>query len=752
MKIITEKGVFDLTEDFTIQIDNKSPINNDEASQSVPVTVPATPNNSRITDFPFRPDLAVVPMGGDAPCIVQDGSYRRKGQMHVVSAGHQEGITLNIGFDNAEAYAKWKSSYMQDLPNLPVLNYGSAAQACQVLERIMAEPSRSNDMAVFPVLVSATTKNGVRYAEYLNLIEEDGNGYYSLIYQQRTVQILYNDTPINTTLPTGYGCTPFLYVGKILEVLFGTLGYQIRKNPFREDPELATLVVLNNTVDAAVTGTISYADLMPSVSVEDFLQALYMRFGMVYQLENETNTVRIELIRDILDAETQINMSDYETARPVVTFTDKKQVKLTQGLTFAEDTQDRYEDFRKGQASLSSCKVLNSSFIPTSMFIELTTGNIYKWDGDNSVYEGQSANFFRWDRQTKGVEVEDIVGVDEAVKMVWELGIPMPKYPAGYAHRHTYIKSTSDSMKDDTDTDTPLVFLLALPITNRKMNIVQEEKTVLGGTIMPYDCAGNRIQIDGKDFSFTLLMTFADGTFATFWKKYDAVLRHAANEIETEVKLPVHELMTINMLNPISYLGQRLLPDTISFSLPGGSKIKAKVKMRSLNLIGPYNLEEEQGLSGATPGGEGGGEVIPETSLAWRETGNNLDQRAAYVINAKMAEFNTKPVKGWTYAGYHWATMWYWYDVQKQNNGIDTYSYNNPQTDNYLKDYPPEQVGQTLSRTYTAKVLFSVWGRKYYSESEEEPWPGSQSYQYDDIYESFGETFTYTVDFEAVEV
>ena len=71
MKILTEKGVLDLTEDFSIQIDNKSPINNDQASQSVPVTVPATPNNARITDFPFRPDLAVVPMGGDAPCVVQ---------------------------------------------------------------------------------------------------------------------------------------------------------------------------------------------------------------------------------------------------------------------------------------------------------------------------------------------------------------------------------------------------------------------------------------------------------------------------------------------------------------------------------------------------------------------------------------------------------------------------------------------------------------------------------------------------------
>lgn len=754
MKILTKKGALDLSADFSIQIDNKSPINNDEASQSVPVTIPATPKNARITDFPFRPDLAIVPMGGDAPCAIQDGSYRRTGQMHVVSASRKAGITINIGFDNAEAYAKWKSSYMQELPDLPVIPLGSAAQAAVQLERIMADPDLSDDMAVFPVLVSATAKNGVRYAEYLNLIEEDGDGYYHLVYESRTVQVLYNDNPVNTTLPTGYGCTPFLYVGKILEVLFDTLGYKVRKNPFREDPELSRIVVLNNTADAIVTGNLYYADLMPSVSVEDFLQALYMRFGMVYQLENETNTVRIELIRDLLETDAQINISDFEIGRPTVTFTDKKQVKLTPGLTFADDNiQERYEDFRKGQAALSSCKVLSGSFIPTSMFIELTTGNIYKWDGDNNIYQGQSANFFRWDRQTKGVEAEDIVSVDEAVQMVKEFATPTPKYPAGYAHRHTYIRSTSDSVKDDTGTDTPLVFLLALPIVTRKMRIAQAEKTVLGGTIMPYDVEGNRIKIGGKDFSFTLLMTFSDGIFATFWKKYDAILRHAANEIETEVRLPVFDLMTLNMLDPMLYHGQRLLPDTVSYSLPGGSKVKANVKMRSLNLVGSFNLAEEQGLSTATPGEEGGGgEVIPETSLAWKVKRSYLEDNASTVIQERLEEYNTEPVNGWTYAGYHWGTMWYWYEYEWQNNGIDSYNYTNPYNDDYLKNNPPTEAGQTLRRTYTAKQFFSVWGKKYYSEQAEEPWPGSQSYPYNDFYDSFGDEYNYAVEFEAVEI
>lgn len=745
MKIFTEKGTLDLTEDFSIQIDNKSPISNDQASQSVPVTIPATPNNAKITGFPFRPDLAEIPMGGDAPCVLQDGSYRRTGQMHVVSASRKDGITINIGFDNAEAYAKWKNSNMQDIPNLPVVDYSTASNAGAALETLMANPGNSQDLAVFPVLVSSKVKDTVTYNEYLNEIAES-NGSFHLVYNSRTVSVLYNDTPVNTYLPTGYGCTAFLFVGKVLELLFDYLGYQISKNPFRDDPELARVVVLNNTADAIVTGKLHYADLMPSISVEDFMQSLYVRFGMIYQLDNDTKSVRIDLIRDILNANPQINISEFKTAYPIVTFTEKKQIKLTQGLSFTSDIKnERYEDFRKGQGTLNSCKVLDGSFIPTSMFIELRTGKIFKWDTDNSFYNGQSASFFRWDRQTKGVTEEDLASVDEAIEMIVKDGAPLPKYMAGYTHRHTFVRSMNDSVKDKEDTDTPLAFLLALPVISRQMAVANASVTVLAGTVMPYDAAGNRVQINGVDFSFSLLMTFSDGIFATFWQKYDAILRHSANEIETEVRLPAHRLMNINMLDPFMYEGQKLLPDTVSFSLPGKGNITASVKMRTIKLVGEFNLAEEQGIID-------GVEVIPDTSLAWKVKRSYLYDNASAVIRDKLAEYNTQPIYDWTYAGYHWAEMWYWYEYYWLNNGVDDSNYAGIEEDDYLRNNPPTEVGQTLRRAYIAKVFFSVWGKKYYSEQAETPSPGAQNYPYNDFYESFSEAYNYDVEFEAVEV
>ena len=756
MKILTEKGVLDLTEDFSIQIDNKSPINNDQASQSVPVTVPATPNNARITDFPFRPDLAVVPMGGDAPCVVQDESYRRTGQMHVVSASKKDGITINIGFDNAEVYAKWKNSYMQELSDLPVIDYGSASAAGAALETLMANPGNSQDIAVFPVLVDHKVKNGVAYRKYLNEIAED-NGSYHLVYNSRTVNVLYNDTPVSTFLPTGYGCTAFLFVGKILEMLFNNLGYQISKNPFRQDPELARIVILNNTADAIVTGKLYYADLLPSITVEDFMQSMFVRFGMIYQLDNDTKTVRIETIRDILKAQPQINISDFKTALPIVTFTEKKQIKLTQGISFASDIKaERYEEFRKGQGNLTSCKVNDGTFVPTSMFIELRTGNIYKWDSENTLYNVQSASFFHWERKTKGVAEEDLVSVDEAVEMMVQDGAPMPKYMAGYTHKHTYIQSTDDSVKDKDDTETPLVFLLALPVISRQMAIANDSVPVLAGTIMPYDAAGERIKINNVDFSFSLLMTFNDGIFATFWQAYDAILRHSANEVETEIKLPAHNLMDINMLDLFMYEGQKLLPDTISFTLPGKGEIKALVKMRTTNLTGDFNLAEEQGIVSADDeGGGGGGQVIPETSYAWREASSTLEEEADHMVQSRLNSYNTTPQKGYDSRGNY---CWYWYRVNWDHKYIDTWNYENPSTDTYLKENPPTALGQQTAGFYDAKVYYDITGQMYksyiqYSEDEIlPPDPAMGGYDSEDVYASYSDEFSYIVSFEAVEV
>ena len=62
LKIKTNKGYLDLGGDFTVQIDEKSPVMNDRGSQTVPVTVPCTANNAKIKGFAHRLDMGIKEM------------------------------------------------------------------------------------------------------------------------------------------------------------------------------------------------------------------------------------------------------------------------------------------------------------------------------------------------------------------------------------------------------------------------------------------------------------------------------------------------------------------------------------------------------------------------------------------------------------------------------------------------------------------------------------------------------------------
>ena len=319
LKIKTNKGYLDLGGDFTVQIDEKSPVMNDRGSQTVPVTVPCTGNNAKITGFAHRLDMGIKPMNEDQACTVLDGAYKRTGKINIVSAGKKEGITLNIGFDNSEAYSAWKAKKLNAI-TLPVKEYSSVNSLCAHLQQVLG--GYQTDYAVFQIMTGNESKDGRPYPKYLNYITpvSEGSKVYKLRYQARTETFLVNGTPTEVTLPEGYGVTAFLYVWRVLELIFSEFGYTITENPFKTDRELYNLVILNNAADCCVKSKLSYADLMPDCTVEEFLNALYVRFGLVYIVSSDTRTATLRLIRDIVDDVPDSDLSRSLTDEPLITY------------------------------------------------------------------------------------------------------------------------------------------------------------------------------------------------------------------------------------------------------------------------------------------------------------------------------------------------------------------------------------------------------------------------------------------------
>lgn len=588
LKIKTNKGYLDLGGDFTVQIDEKSPVMNDRGSQTVPVTVPCTGNNAKITGFAHRLDMGVKPMNEDQACTVLDGVYKRTGKINIVSAGKKEGITLNIGFDNSEAYSAWKAKKLNAI-TLPVKEYSSVNSLCAHLQQVLG--GYQTDYAVFQIMTGNDSKDNQSYPKYLNYITpvSEGSKVYKLRYQARTETFLVNGTPTAVTLPEGYGVTAFLYVWRVLELVFSEFGYTITENPFKTDKQLYNLVILNNAADCCVKGKLSYADLMPDCTVEDFLNALYVRFGLVYNVSSDTKTATLRLIRDIVDDVPDIDLSRSLTDEPLITYETARQMKLSAKTSFtgAAPSVERFEDYLKDQEVARLARVDVSQRV-IHLNYEETTGRWFKWDEDNKRLTYSSSSFFSWDRKSDSIEDNELTSDDECVPMDFAPNdILSPQYLADYVHRYTYLKTSSNNDDEDSEkVETPLSFVFAFTSS-------QNSKYPFG-SVLPYTSEGEEVILkDGSKHTISLLFQYKNGLFINFWKKYDAIIRHSFNQVEANTLLPVHQLMSMDILTPVALRGQYLLFDGLSYSLPANKIVPVDLTLRTLRLIAPYNLDEE---------------------------------------------------------------------------------------------------------------------------------------------------------------
>lgn len=691
LKIKTNKGYFDLGGDFTIQIDEKSPVMNDRGSQTVPITVPYTPNNAKLTGFAHRTDLCNKPLADDATCTVLDGVYKRSGKINIVSAGKKEGTTLNIGFDNSEAYSAWKAKKLNSM-ELPVKEYGSVTSLCTHLLQVLN--GYKTDYAVFQIMTANESKDGVYYPKYLNYIyPAEGSTLYKLRYEARTETFLVNDVPTETTLPAGYGISAFLYVWRVLELIFLEFGYSIIENPFKTDKELSRLVILNNAADCCVKGILNYADLMPDCTVEQFLNALNVRFGTVYNVSSDTKTATVRLIRDIVKSSPDIDFSNMITSYPVTTFETAKQIKLSAKTSFtgAAPSVERFEDYIKDHQNIAKLNRVDPSKRVNYLNYEKTTAKWYKWDSDNNRIIFSSSSFFNWDRRTNNIEDNELSSDDECVPMEFAANnILTPQYLASYVHRYTYLKNnnSSSSNENSESEETPLSFAFSY--------VGSSNCNYSFGSSLPIAPNGENVRFyDGSEHKISLLFQFDNGLFINFWKEYDAILRHSFNKIDMDVLLPIHSIAKIDLLNTVLLHGQILLPDSFSYSLPANKLVPVDLTLRTLRLIAPYNLDEEHNIPN-----------FGNALFIWEFRSSNVESAKENernrILKQARDEWNTTSTA-----------------VSEMKSIVYSFEgYTTRNDDKYLVDNYPEKAELTLQRIYKCKATAIV--SVYYS-------PGSHS-------------------------
>lgn len=755
IEIQTNGRTLDLPENFSIDIEDSNPIFNDRGSQSVPASIPASKLNVRILDFPNRIDAGTDPNSPERNVILSDGSYIRTGTMNITNAGNKEGITFNIGFDNSTAYAKWQGKKLNELSTLPVYTPQDQQDGYPVdwlLNELYTlykySRPKIDDLAVFPVAVNveSNTANDVekKYWEVLNIVGEHG------LSQPTAVKRIVDGELTDISVPEGYCVSPFVRVWRVLEFVFRDLNLNITANPFRDDTELARLVVLNNAADSVCKGVLSYADLMPDCTVEEFLNALWTRFGLTYNIDFNHRTVKLVLIRDIIKDSSQAVLDSNTAGLPLINHLTPQYIKLSAKTSIegAAPGVERFEDFVKGLditdihlgANVSEWQMIgsqddpkwdgdiredwfdhdqdhdedhdpddghddqgmrmvaheggNNNNVESSMLAkEFITGMWYRLDSSNGKVQQSSSSFFNWDPNTPGLEPLELSSVDECVPVCRVSNIDTGAGNAFNDYCPTYLFGArhyhsfiKGSDSGDAGATTPLSFMFAYTKNNKTF-----------GRINPEGEDGQKITLDdGTTPAISLLFQFSDGLFAKFWSGYDELLRHGSRSVEIDMVFDKTQINRLDLLKPVMLHSVRCLIDKMNYSLPSGKSIPLSLTLRTIQTQGDYDIVNEQN--------------IPTFAAALRHLQWLLESETfGESLNTEQAkaEAATRFV---TTNGYepHGVEGDY-YCVDARSSVITGYSRLNPtwQTDDTL--IMPTRYGQKLIRKYKARIYYNIY-------------------------------------------
>lgn len=587
LRIDTASGTYDMPSSFGIDVEDTSPIFNEQGSRTVATELPHSARNAKLTKYIYRLDNALSP-ASDTQVSIHDGPYRRKGTMNIIQIS-KKNSTANIGFDESEIYSLMSSVSLRSLDGLPILQpSGGVTDLIYHMNEVMSE-KRAEPFHVFQICVAlpSTESNGVEhfYPEYLNKEISGGMNDYILDASARTETYLIDSSVVETKLPAGYGITGFLKVSWILNKIFEHFGYTLEDNPFENDPQLSRLVVLNNSADAIVKGSLNYVDMLPDCTVNEFLQALYCRFGNVYFINGQSKTVRCKLIDEIVSSPGSDDWSNLKASNPTIYVNEPKQLKLSAATSI------------NGAATVISANPATDSFkkfllkYDNTVSSSLGQGYLSYWSPTGTFYErgivsGErksiSSDFFPWD-QGDTISYEDISSIDECLPMKADGpddGLHCPAYLFGKQHKYTNIESSDVEIDAEETFNTPLCFCFKVPPSAWNYPI---------GSPRCYTPSGNLI----PGFEFSMTFVGDHGLFNRFWRKYDAILRWSNNTVETNINLH-HAISSVDMSKPIVIDGQRLLVDTVRYTLPLKRSQPATVRLRTLRLLQPYNLSDQQ--------------------------------------------------------------------------------------------------------------------------------------------------------------
>lgn len=355
---------FDLPLDLKLNIEMASPIFSKAGSMSLPVSLPLTDKNRKLLQFPDHLDIydsteAAIRAIPDISVIVTQGSWQQVANM-CISGCSDEAVEVTLYFNESNIWSRLDAVTVPQtmagmhFGDIPGINDNLETYRAQVLAQFydyMVPPYLSDEefntwLKAHDFIVAAmNTKDGwLNEPACVKRYVTGTAGHYTLheelMYLQRTYgentykvfrlksefgwyttsdcygnisNRVFDDA--GTTLMVGYKnenkhlyCTGFLRLDVVIKQIFNYLGYTIEYDfatywPYwHHGLEVIwnQIVVLNNTMDAIYPGYMPYSALVPEVTAKEFIAAVQAQFGVVFILQPDNKTVKMQFTDKIL--------------------------------------------------------------------------------------------------------------------------------------------------------------------------------------------------------------------------------------------------------------------------------------------------------------------------------------------------------------------------------------------------------------------------------------------------------------------
>lgn len=539
MKLVTLNGELDLPEDFSFEIELNNPFLSDEGDSSVPATIPATPNNLKVLDNIHRVDRANKFMK-KIPATLMAGTIQKHGQLIIDTLRMKDGISVSLAVENSDLYSQYKEKTLKEIFASKVRDDwdGNVKSLANHLIQVYFN-RKIDDFAIFPVAVSPYEENETKIYQYNN--ERNGN---SLLWQARTVK----EGDLMMSVTDGYGISPFLYLYKMIELLFQQMGYSVTTNCLDRDP-YRDIVLLNNCSDTIVKGVIRYSDLVPSCTLSEFIDFLFCKFGIHVRVNSTAKTAEVIMLQELLEDSPVMDISDKAVDDLDIMIEDTSRVVLSSetpldGTASAAETFDKliekygyYIEVSEEQfynisnnivSSLRDCLVMRQE---TGQFYELRR----KIGSDDVVPYYIGTNYFKYDRVNSSNQ-EGLSSPDVMPAIIYDKTPFM--YIGDRLHYNTSYNNTENSSEDQA-------IMIAW-----KTIVVAGSLPLTFGTTQKY-FNGRKIQ----DFSLT-----AYDMYNRFWSNYNNILRNCKITLKGNVLYDVCDISSLDMTKLKFYRGQKILP------------------------------------------------------------------------------------------------------------------------------------------------------------------------------------------------